>query len=149
MKKDVRAIWWTLCASFLLAGCAEPPPPIVEAGGVVRLDGVPLKKVEVRFIPMIENGRNLIAKGVTDDEGRFKLTCKGQPGACACGSQVVIIEAEIPRRLRGESAQAELAEYFRSLGGRPLPQKYANLVESTLVVNVKPEQKEYIFNLIR
>lgn len=145
----MRFTRWAISAALLLSGCAEPPPPIVEAQGLVRLDGVPLKKVEVRFIPMIDNGMDLIAKGVTDDSGRFTLTCKGQSGACACGTQVVIMESEFPARLKSETMQVELAEYLKSLGNRPLPRKYSNLVESPLIVNVTPGQKEYQFNLTR
>lgn len=145
----MRFICWAIAAAVLLPGCAEPPPPIVEAQGLVRLDGAPLKKVEVRFIPMIDNGVEFIAKGITDDEGRFTLTCKGQSGACACGNQVVIVESEFPARLKSETKQNELADYIKSLGGRPLPQKYSNLVETPLVVNVMPGQKDYLFDLKR
>jgi hypothetical protein len=145
----VRYTRWAIVAVFFLPGCADPPPPIVEARGVVRLDGVPLKKVEVRFIPMIDNGMEFIAKGITDDAGRFTLTCKGQSGACACGNQVVIRESEIPARLRSETKQVELHDYLKSLGGRPLPQKYSSLVDNPLIVNVTAGQKEYLFDLKR
>ncbi len=141
--------WIIIVLGALLPGCADPPPPIVAAQGIVRLDGVPLKKVEVRFIPMIDNGMDLIAKGVTDDDGRFTLTCKGQGGACACGSQVVVVESEIPARLKSETKQYELAEYLKSLGGRPLPTRYTNLMDNPLVVNVTPGQKDYLIDLKR
>jgi len=145
----VRFTRWSVIAALVFAGCAEPPPPIIEAQGTVLLDGLPLKNVEIRFVPMIDNGMEFIAKGVTDKDGRFTMTCKGQSGACACGSQVVIREAEFPANLKSEHKQVELAEYIKSLGGRPLPQKYTNLVSSPLVVNVIPGQKEYLFNLTR
>jgi hypothetical protein len=135
----------------VVAGCAgpAPPPPIVPAEGVVRLQGKPLAKVEVRFIPMIDHGPEYIAKGVTDEKGRFTLSCNGQGGACACENRVLIMEAELPARLRSENAQAELAKYFEKLGGRPLPPQYQNLVESPLVANVTETQKSYTFELKR
>jgi hypothetical protein len=133
-----------------LAGCWKaPPPPIVKAEGIVRLDGNPLKGAAVRFIPLIDYGAAYVATGVTDESGRFQLTCNGQPGACACENRVLVMEADIPARLQSENAQAELAKYFRDLGGRPLPPRYANLTESPLIANVKADQTEYDFDLTR
>jgi hypothetical protein len=132
------------------AGCGKaPPPPIVEVEGIVRLDGRPLKKVEVRFVPTIDQGGEYVATGVTNDAGEFKLTCKGQPGACACENRVLVMEAELPGHLKSESAQVDLARYFRSLGGRPLPPQYGNLAESPITVNVRADQKEYNIDLTR
>ena len=134
----------------LLAGCGKaPPPPIVEVEGVVRLAGKPLNRAEVRFIPLIDHGPEYIAVGVTDDAGRFKLTCKGQPGACACENLVLVTEAELPGRLKGEDAQLELARYLRSLGGRPIPEKYGDLTKSPLSANVTADQLQYDFELTR
>jgi hypothetical protein len=145
MLTRVRA---AIMAVIFFGGCGKaPPPPIVEAEGIVRLDGRPLNNVEVRFIPSIDYGSEYVARGVTDKAGRFTLTCKGQPGACACENRVVIVEAALPGRLKGENAQAELARYLQSLGGRPLPQKYANLADNPLVVNVTAEQQEYPIEL--
>jgi hypothetical protein len=134
-------------AAALLAGCGKPtPPPIVEAGGVIRLDGKPLKKAAVRFIPTTEYGPEYYATAVTDDEGRFKLTCHGQPGACACENRVIVLESDIPARLQGEEAQLELQKYLRSLSPRP-PTKYADLTSSPLVVTVSADKTEYNFDL--
>ncbi len=144
-----RMSCWAIAALALLAGCARTPPPIVEAQGVVLLDGVPLKKAEVRFFPADDFGPEYIAKGITDEAGRFTLTCKGEPGACAGENQVIVVESPIPNRLRSDRAQAELAKYLQSLGGRPLPQRYANLVESPLKVDVQEGRKEHVLNLTR
>jgi hypothetical protein len=134
----------------LAAGCGKaPPPPIVEVEGVVCLGGKPLNKAQVRFIPLIDHGPEYVATGVTDEAGRFKLTCNGQAGACACENRVLVMEADIPARLQDEKAQLELARYFRSLGGRPIPPRYGSLTDSPLTVNVKADQKEYHFALTR
>jgi hypothetical protein len=134
----------------LAAGCAKAPPPLIaDVEGVVRLDGKPLNKVEVRFIPPIDYGPEYVAKGVTDEKGRFKLSCRRQLGACAGENLVLIVEADIPAALQGENAQVELARYFKALGGRPIPPKYGNLAESPLKANVSPDEKEYHFELTR
>ena len=138
-----------IALGLLLAGCKAPPPPIVKAEGVVLLDGKPLNNVEVRFFPMIDYGPEYTAKGITDKQGRFQLTCKGQPGACACENRVIIAEPDLPPHLRSESAQAALARHFQSLGGRPLPPKYANLADSPLIAHVTADQREYKFELTR
>jgi hypothetical protein len=135
-------------AAVLFAGCGKtPPPPIVEVEGVIRLDGKALNRAEVRFIPLIAFGPDYVAVGVTDAAGRFKLTCKGQPGACAGTNRVLVMESELPSELKSEEAQAELAKYFRSLGGRPLPPRYANLAESPLTADVTEGRREYNFDL--
>jgi hypothetical protein len=132
----------------LLAGCRKTPAPqIIDVEGVVRLGGKPLYKAEVRFVPVTNHDPCYIATGVTDAAGRFKLTCNGQPGACVGENRVLVMEAEIPSHLQGEEAQLELARYLRSLGGRPLPPRYANLAESPLTADVKPQQKAYTFDL--
>jgi hypothetical protein len=141
-----------MVAAGLLGGCGKDlPPPIVQAEGTILLDGKPLNKAEVRFIPVDEVGAEYIAKGVTDEQGRFKLMCKGQPGACAGENYVIVKEADIPPRLRSESAQKELDEYLnKTLGNRPIPAKYSNVANSPLRATLSTDSKtHYFFELKR
>jgi len=138
-----------IIAVALFSGCGKAPPPIVEAEGIVRLDGAPLRNAEIRFFPTDDFGPEYVAKAVTDSAGRFKLMCKGQPGACAGENRVVVVEADLPAKLQGENAQLELAAYLRSLGGRPIPLQYGNLVDTPLKATVHAGQKEYAFDLTR
>lgn len=133
----------------LTAGCGGKSPPLVAAAGVVRLDGEPLKGVEVRFVPTTDYGADYTATAITDDLGHFQLTCKGQSGAVAGENQVLVLEGPLPPHLKGKSARDERAKYYESLGGRPLPPKYGSLAESKLTANVSAEQKEYVFELTR
>ena len=149
MIRSTGALLAGLAVMALPAGCSKAPPPIVQAEGIVRLDGKPLKGAAVRFIPLIDYGAAYVASGVTDASGRFRLTCNGQDGACACENRVLVMEADIPAKLQSEYAQAELAKYFRDLGGRPLPPRYANLTESPLTATVTPDRAEYDFDLTR
>jgi hypothetical protein len=138
-----------LSLALLCAGCGKSAPSILEVEGCVFLDGRPLNNVEVRFIPTLAQGSEYMAKGITDKEGKFTLTCKGQAGACAGDNHVLIMEAEIPAHLKSEKAQMALANYLQSLGGRPLPERYTDLVNNPLVVNVNSDQKEYNLELTR
>ena len=140
-------------SSFLLAvlsaGCGKALPPIVPVEGVVILEGKPLPNVEVRLIPMIDRGAECIARGVTDRDGRFILTCRGQPGAYACENHVLVREAEIPAHLKSENAQAALATYLQGLAGRPLPEQYASLADNPLTIHVTADKQEYQIKLLR
>jgi hypothetical protein len=132
----------------LTAGCGNSTS-IVPAEGVVRLDGLPLKGVEVWFVPTGDYGPDYTARAVTDESGRFRLTCKGKPGAVVGESQVVVLEGPLPANLQGPSAREERAKFLAALGGRPLPPKYGNLSETPLTATVSAEQREYVFDLTR
>ena len=131
------------------AGCGkESPPPIVPAQGVVFVNGAPLPKAQVRFIPQIKLGPEYIATGVTDEQGKFTLQCNGQPGACASETIVTVAEADIPPQLQGENAQRELAVYIRSLKNRPIPPNYATPL-TPLHLTVTEGQADYKLELKR
>lgn len=144
-----RALGCALIAA-LAVGCGKAaPPPIVSVTGLVTINGKPVPKAQVRFVPKIDFGPEYTAVGETDDTGHFRLKCCGRDGACACENVVVISEGEIPEKLLGESAQAELAKYTKSLPNRPIPEKYGNLAESGLQATVTSEKSEYNFDLKR
>jgi hypothetical protein len=136
-------------AVVLAPGCGRKPPPIVEVEGRVTLYGKPLPKAEVRFYPVTSFGGEYIAVGETDDEGRYKLTCMGKPGACACENRVTVTEGPLPAELRGFSgeAQAAASRFRAGLKNRPIPPQYANLAQSPLKVQVSADKKEYNLDL--
>jgi hypothetical protein len=150
MASRTPTIVYALVA-LLSAGCAKIPPSILQAEGVVQLDGKPLSKARVLFIPQIESGREYIATGLTDEKGHYQMMCNGQPGACAGENRVLILESEDPPELRGESlaVQAKLVKYRESLGNRPIPPKYGTVVRSPLRATVTAEETEYNFALTR
>jgi hypothetical protein len=142
-------------AFIFLTGCKSkaPPPVIVEAGGIVLLEGKPLKKVRLRFIPQSDYSQEYTATGESDDAGEFTLTCHGEAGA-AVGENVVLIgESEPPDHLKlskgrpDEQERLELSKYYESLGGRPLPRKYSNLANSPMIITITPDQKSYKISL--
>jgi hypothetical protein len=136
----------------LVLGCgAKTPPPLAEAGGVITAEGKPLKKVRVVFIPTENYGPEYTATGETDDNGRYTLTTKGKPGAPACECRVLVQETEPPEELQGASDKARkgLLEYTRKLGGRPVPARYGNAVETPLTATVTADRKDYNFEVTR
>jgi hypothetical protein len=139
------------CIAILLLtnGCKEPPPAILSAHGIVLLDGAPLPKANVRFIPQSKVGPEFIATGVTDDLGKYTLQCNGQPGACAGENIVLVAEGDIPKELQSETAQRELAAYLRTLKNRPIPPTYSSPVSSPLHAAVIEGQPEYKLELKR
>src|SRR5438445_4217547 len=111
MTRSINAAATLLVAVLLVSGCSKPPPPIVPAGGVILLNGQPLPNAYVQFVPTAEGvGSDYIATGTSDEKGHFELTCKGQPGAAACATMVLVIDAPVPGEVRGnQSAEAKNA----------------------------------------
>ena len=124
-------------------------PEIVEAEGVVLLNGKPLPNARVRFCPESGSGSAYTAEGVTDEAGRFKLMCHGQPGAVSGENQVVVMEGEIPPDLTRSSAREKLRAYLENLPNRPIPAIYANVVQTPLTVQVSAAQTNYCIVLKR
>jgi hypothetical protein len=136
-------------ALALSVGCAETPPPIINVEGIIRLGGKPVAKARVVFIAQSQAAKGYTASGLTDDEGRYRLMRDGQPGACAGDNRVLVQESDPPRELLAESleAQARLVKYYQSLANRPIPARYATVVQSPLRVTVTAEQTEFDFDL--
>jgi hypothetical protein len=139
-----------VAAAFIVAavgGCKKGPatPALVEVEGTIRLDGQPLKHVTVTFSPVERPQRTAI--GVTDDSGHYRLTCEGKPGACPGEHLVTIREGPLPQNI--SKSKSDVTKYIESLGGRPLPRKYMNLVDTPLTANVTPELTTHDFNLER
>lgn len=141
-----------LTAAFL-TGCGKPkPPPIVEVGGRIMINDVPLPSARIRFMPMFPGfGAEVIAEGVSDAEGRYALVCSGSPGACVGTHRVVVEEGPLPPGASGESgeAQMKMTRYLQSLTNRPIPPQYGNLAQSPLTVEVKAGESSYDLKLSR
>ena len=138
------------CVHGPVLGCSKPPPPIVPAEGIVRLDGRPLYKATVRFIPQIDCPPEYrAAVGVTDESGRYHLTCKAKPGAVVGPNQVLDHGNGAPPLPKDPQGHTIAGPYLQSLGGRPIPAKYANPNLSPLTADVKAGQTEYDFDLTR
>jgi hypothetical protein len=135
-----------------LAGCAKGPPPVTEVSGVVLLDGQPLPQAKVEFVPELSNfGAEMNSTAITDDQGRFTLTCayKQQSGAVVGKHHVLVSERPTPGEFRAqdEQTQARYGQYLAKLKNRPIPAAYGKLGTTKLVVEVTADQKTYELKL--
>src|SRR5690349_16497067 len=106
MPVPTRLLVLCLPLVLLTCGCGEAPPRLTEVEGTVLLNEKPLPKALVRFVPEANGpGASLIATGITDDKGHFRLTCdmKNEPGACVGKNRVVVVDAPPPAEARGMS----------------------------------------------
>jgi len=101
---SLKVIMKSCCAiavAFIaVAGCSGVKiPPLGQVGGIVTLDGVPLAKGQVQFLPDSSKGtKGRMAVGVIGKDGRFTLTAfKRDDGALVGFHKVVIIcEEDMP-----------------------------------------------------
>ena len=149
------AVLSTAVVLSCLAGCnGRPNPTVFPVAGVITAKGEPINNVEVRFIPMQEGlDGNFIAKGVSDENGRFVLSFPGTEGsgAVAGENKVIILEGPMPEGARGQSeeSQMEAVAFVRGLKNRPIPKRFSSLSESPLSFTVTAETAEYDIEISR
>jgi hypothetical protein len=136
-----------LAMAFTLASCSKSPPPLTEVEGLVLINDEPLPHAQVEFMPESSDfGAQVNSTGVTDDQGRFTLKCNlGQPGAVIGKHHVIVAEMAPPGETRGE--RNKNAEAQRKLKGRPIPPVYGTYSTTTIILDVKPDQKSYTIKL--
>jgi hypothetical protein len=145
-----------LMLSFFLCivGCrGKALPQLTEVEGVVFVDGEPLPRAQIQFVPELkEFGSDYNSRAVTDDQGKFKLVCRktGEPGA-AIGINRVIVWEYTPPELRdnSEETRLKLSEYVEELKNRPIPELYSSVGKTPLKIDVTAAQKEYNIFLLR
>jgi hypothetical protein len=124
----------TMLAVVMLAaaGCGPriPPPPTTQpVRGTVTLNGQPVTKGFVRFVP--EPGGGRFAEGMIAEDGSYAVTAfKGQAGTLP-GEYKVYFSA-IQQAAEGEGFADPL----------PLPQKYLRLETTDLKVTVSDGDNE-------
>jgi hypothetical protein len=91
-------IWPVWFAALALCGCGTPQegPPAVVVTGTVALDGKPLPRAFVRFVPTGAT-RGLGASGRADFDGRYTLKGpRGSEGVPAGTYKVVVSKLVLP-----------------------------------------------------
>lgn len=141
-------------AALLCGGCGPIEPDVTAAGGVVTINGNPINNVEVRFVPVDQAlDGNYIARGVTDEEGKFTLHFPGKTdsGVVIGTHKVMVLEGPVPEGGRGQSeeAQMEALKFEKSLKNRPIPKIYMSLSQTPISVVVTEGKSDYSIELER
>ncbi len=127
----VLAAMLTLCI-----GCGRTDgPELAAVTGTIKLDGQPLAKANIRFIP--ENGSPSF--GGTSENGRYKLLFNQHRAGAMLGKHRVEIEPREP----------ETDDHGKPLPGAQvikLPKKYAR--PGALTAEVKPGGNTVDFDLV-
>ncbi|MBA4192528.1 MAG: hypothetical protein C0467_31560 [Planctomycetaceae bacterium] len=105
----------------MVSGCATKAP-LGRVEGVVTLDGKPLPKVEVQFLPDPSAGASARRSlGYTDDQGRFSLrTDDGEVGAAVCNHRVCLIDVVARTHRRGEMKKSRIPPQYGNATQTPL-----------------------------
>jgi hypothetical protein len=135
-----------------LVGCTHRLPAVVPCTGTVLLNGQPLPRASVTFVPMLEHfGAEANSTAVTDENGQFTLMCanQNQPGAVVGKHVVLIAEPPLPDNLRNNRDERVLNGYRTNFGNRPIPPEYGSVSTSPIKIEVKQGQSEYKIELTR
>ncbi len=79
--------------TFAAIGCGGANKP-VKTDGIVTVEGTPAVGVTVEFIP--EDEALPSANGITDDDGKFRLTTYSTGDGAVPGSYKVVVRQSIP-----------------------------------------------------
>ncbi len=131
-----------LALPFLLVGCGSDAPELVDAGGIVNHNGVPLADAHVLFVPEAGGPPSI---GKTGADGRFELTTNAELGA-TLGRHNVSIQAF---EESGGAAAADESGEFTGQHKSRIPFEYGNYELSGLAAEVTEDgNNEFTFDLI-
>lgn len=84
-----------ICLVVLLLGGCDSGPSTIPVSGKVTVDGQPLSKGTLRFIPDASKGNTLeIEPAATIEGGSYTLYTSGKPGAAAGAYKVAVVSQE-------------------------------------------------------
>jgi hypothetical protein len=141
-----------LIALASLSGCGPGTPAIVPVKGTVLLNGQPLPKATVQFVPQRKDlGAEFASTAVTDENGAFTLMCgyRDTPGAAVGQHTVVITEGPLPEEMRNTRDYREIESYKAKLINRPIPTQYGSVTSSPLKIDIKEGQEDVKLELTR
>jgi hypothetical protein len=154
------SVSWRLWVVLVVgvAGCAKPQPDVddrlraldpsqlVPAGGVVTINGKPLEKVVITFLP--PHGPAL-GTAETHKNGKYQLRSMGGPGVLP-GEYKVAISYLVSDQgeVQGMGARNSMVQGPGMLSANEqLPREYADLGRSKLTVTVGPQGGTFDFDV--
>src|SRR5437762_3617626 len=119
---------------FVVIGCGPQPPRVAKVAGRVTLDGKPLPKASVTFVPMAtkENQNpGKTAQGITDQDGRYELSVDASTPGAVVGKCRIYISTRLSDPAIDER---DAGGPIRSLPRDKVPQRYNTGTELTFDV---------------
>ena len=134
--------WGFVVTLLVLSGCGPSGKGLkVEyVEGVVTLDGEPVPKASITFIPVTDGPGVEAASGYTDDNGVYKLTSgNGDPqkGALMGDYKVIISKIESKSLTEGQPYGQPTGYAITYSQDQLLPKIYQNRTETPLAATVK------------
>ncbi len=124
-----------LLSGVVVIGCGRGSdlPPMAKVSGTVTLNGQPLPRGTVQFVPDIARGtEGPSGVGLIDENGHYGITTTGVNGAIV-GRHKISVEAE-----------QEYDETAISMGPSLIPRRYNNPETSGLAAEVKKGEENEI-----
>ena len=128
--------WLALFATSCVIGCSSGPR-LAEVKGTVRLNGKPMSKVMVEFVPDARTGAR--STGTTDENGQYTLACDDRrPGAIVGPHRVLLHDLAV----FGDKVMGRKWETVGTPGGPPaiksrIPTSYESATHTPLKKEVK------------
>ena len=139
MKKRTWAahVWMPVVVTFVVGCGAGDLPELGEVKGIVTLDGDPVERAYLLFVPEQDAEVKVLAYGVTDAEGRYQAIFRDNVDGVPTGPRKVQIYSDEGTTWRGlEFVANGRREFF--------PRKYNQRTQLTL--DVKPGENEQDFH---
>jgi len=98
LSRRLTAVALVAVVAVALTGCGSDPLNAASVKGKVLLDGKPLTKGSVRFVPDKAKGNTAGVEptGVIGDTGEYELITNGKSGAPLGSYTVCVVSGEIP-----------------------------------------------------
>jgi hypothetical protein len=142
---------WACCFALLFvvaSGCGKTLVFNDSVDGTVKLDGKPLGNAHVQFVPDEPGVKAPGSTGITDENGRYRLTREdGEPGALVGKHLVVLVRGREANRALGEQADGGDGSTKAKKDRRPIPAVYTMASKTKLIAEVKPDQHTYDLEL--
>ena len=138
------------CISRILAACTlaivgwgcSGGEPVGRVEGVVTLDGKPLPKVEVQFLPDPSVGPTARRSvGYTDEQGRFSLRSDDGTVGAAVGLHRVCLIDVLARSRRGGTSKPRIPPQYSNATQTPLTQIVVHEGDQKIDVEVGRSRK--------
>jgi len=143
MLRNRNALKLLTCLSVVAVGCGGgtgDAPKTVPAKGTITVDGRPMGKLSVAFMPT----QGKVATGETDSEGRFTLMTNTPGDGAVVGTYTVSVAPilEVQEAMPGMDG-------YKKPGPPPFAKKFTDHKKSglTATVDADPDKNDFKFEL--